>query len=136
MVSMLNQPSYNDRYRKIFSLPVKNGGSSILHPEDRANGYENSIRICEPLQNHNAIDAEIHPEKRTFTDNISFLLTKGKFSDAIALRYWCYSVKLPSTGTIGKRKNLMQCKNAGYMHRRHNCIRANLHNEVCDNVEA
>ena len=60
---MLNHPSYNDRYRKFFSLPLKEGGLSILLPEDRANEYERSIRICEPLQNHNAIDAEFHQEK-------------------------------------------------------------------------
>ena len=28
-----------------------------------ANEYERSIRICEPLQNHNAIDAEFPQEK-------------------------------------------------------------------------
>ena len=54
--SMLNHPSYNDRYRKVFSLPLKEGGLSILLPGDRANEYERSIQICEPLQNHNAID--------------------------------------------------------------------------------
>ena len=51
------------RYWKVFSLPLKEGGLSILLPEDRANEYERSIRICEPLQNHNAIDAEFHQEK-------------------------------------------------------------------------
>ena len=61
--SMLNHPSYNDRYRKVFSLPLKEGGVSILLHEDRANEYERSIRICEPLQNHSAIDAEFHQEK-------------------------------------------------------------------------
>ena len=61
---MLNHPSYNDRYRKVFSLPLKDGCLiSILLPEDRANEYERSIRICEPLQNDNAIDAEFHQEK-------------------------------------------------------------------------
>ena len=33
--SMLNHPSYNDGHRKVFSLPVKEGGLSILLPEDR-----------------------------------------------------------------------------------------------------
>ena len=61
--SMLNHPFYNDRYRKVFSLPLKEGGLSIFLPEDRANEYEWSIRICEPLQNHNAIVAEFHQEK-------------------------------------------------------------------------
>ena len=60
---MLNHPSYNDRYRKVFSLPPKEVGLSILLPEDRAKEYERSIRICEPLQNHNAIDAEFHQKK-------------------------------------------------------------------------
>ena len=60
---MLNHQSYNDRYWKVFSLPLKEGGQSILLPEDRANKYERSIRICEPLQNQNAIDAELHQEK-------------------------------------------------------------------------
>ena len=55
---MLNHPSYNDRYRKVFSLPVKNGGVSIFLTEDRANKHERSIRICKPLRNHNAIDTE------------------------------------------------------------------------------
>ena len=55
--SMLNHPSYNDRHRKVFSLPLKEGGLRILLPEDRANEYERSFRICDPLQNHNAIDA-------------------------------------------------------------------------------
>ena len=45
-----------------FSLPLKEGGLSILLPEDRANEYERSIRNCEPLQNDNA-DAEFHQEK-------------------------------------------------------------------------
>ena len=57
---MLNHPSYNDRYRKVFSLPVKEDGLSILLREDRADEYERSIRVCEPLQNHKAIDAEFH----------------------------------------------------------------------------
>ena len=35
--SMLNHPSYNDRYRKVFTL--KEGGLSILLTEDRANEY-------------------------------------------------------------------------------------------------
>ena len=59
----LNHPSYNDRYRMVFSLPLKEGGISILLPEDRTNKYERSIRNCEPLQNHNAIDAEFHQEQ-------------------------------------------------------------------------
>ena len=61
--SMLNHPSYSDRYRKVFSLPLKEGGLNILLPEDRANEYERSIRVCEPLQNQNAIDAEFYQEK-------------------------------------------------------------------------
>ena len=65
ITSMLNHPSYNHKYRKVFSLPLKEGGLSILVSEDRANEYERSIRICEPLQNHNAIDAEFH-EKKSF----------------------------------------------------------------------
>ena len=61
--SMLNHPSYSDRYRKVFSLPLKEGGLNILLPEDRANEYERSIRVCEPLQNQNAIEAEFYQEK-------------------------------------------------------------------------
>ena len=61
--SRFNFPSYNDRYRNVFSLPPKNGGLEILHPEDRANEYERCIRICKPLQNRNAIDAESHQEE-------------------------------------------------------------------------
>ena len=63
MHSMLNHPPYNDRHRKVFSLPLKEGGLRILLPEDRANEFERSFRICDPLQNHNAIDAEFHQEK-------------------------------------------------------------------------
>ena len=47
--SMLNHLSYSDRYRKVFSLPLKEGGLNILLPEDRANEYERPIRVCEPL---------------------------------------------------------------------------------------
>ena len=47
----------------MFSLPLKEGGLNILLPEDRANEYERSIRVCEPLQNQNAIDAEFYQEK-------------------------------------------------------------------------
>ena len=60
---MLNLPSYNNRYRKVFSLPVNEGGLSFVLPEDMSNEYERSIRICEPLQNHNAIDAKLYQEK-------------------------------------------------------------------------
>ena len=60
---MLNLASNNNRYRKVFSLSVYEGGLSILLPEEMANEYERSIQICEPLQNHNAIDAEFHQEK-------------------------------------------------------------------------
>ena len=61
--SMLNNPTYSDRYRKVFSLPLKERGLSILLFEDRAIEYERSIRYCEPLQNHNAVDAEFRQEK-------------------------------------------------------------------------
>ena len=60
---MVNHPSYKDRNGKLFSVPVKKGGLSILLPEDRANDYEKSILICRPLQNHNALDAEFHHRK-------------------------------------------------------------------------
>ena len=63
MTSMLKHPSYNDRYRKVYSLPVKDGGPGILIPEDRGNEYELSFRICESLRNRNAIDAELPQEK-------------------------------------------------------------------------
>ena len=43
-----------------FSLRLKESGLSILLPEDRANECARFIQICEPLQNHNAIDAEFH----------------------------------------------------------------------------
>ena len=56
--SMLNNPSYNDKYRKVFSLSDKESELSILLPEGRANEYERSIQICKPLQNHNAVDTE------------------------------------------------------------------------------
>ena len=49
--------------RRFSLFLLKKGGLSILLPEERANEYERSIRICEPLQNHNAIDAEFHQEK-------------------------------------------------------------------------
>ena len=53
---MMSHPSYHDRYRNVFSLPVEDRGLSILLQKDRANDYERYIRICEPLQNHNTID--------------------------------------------------------------------------------
>ena len=56
--SMLNNPSYNDKYRNVFSLSDKEGELSILLPEDRAQEHERSIQICNPLQNHNAVDAD------------------------------------------------------------------------------
>ena len=61
--SMLNHTSYNDRYRKVFSLPLKEGGLSTLLPEDRANENERFIRFCDPLQNHNAVDAEFYQKE-------------------------------------------------------------------------
>ena len=60
---MLNDPSFNDSYRKVFSLPVKNGGLRILLPEDSSNKYERTLQICEPLRNHSATEAEFHQEK-------------------------------------------------------------------------
>ena len=63
MPSILNHPSYNDKYRKVFPIPVKDGGLSILLHADKANKYEIFIRICEPLQNHSSIDAEFHRAK-------------------------------------------------------------------------
>ena len=46
-----------------FSLLVKIGGLIILLSDDSANEYERSLRICEPLQKHKAIDAEFHQRK-------------------------------------------------------------------------
>ena len=38
--SMLKQPSYNDKYQKVFSHLVRDGGLSILLPEDKVNEYQ------------------------------------------------------------------------------------------------
>ena len=46
-----------------FSLPVEVRGLSIPLVEDSANKYKGSFRICKPLQNQNAVDAEFNKEK-------------------------------------------------------------------------
>ena len=60
---MLKHASFYGKNRKVFSLPVNYVGLSILLPEDRANKFEGSNGICEPLQNQNAFDAEFHQER-------------------------------------------------------------------------
>ena len=58
--SIVNHPTYNDKYRKIFSLPVREGGLSILLPEDRAHEYERSLKINQPFEGlDDAIDIDM-----------------------------------------------------------------------------
>ena len=68
-----------------------------------------------------------------------FDLTMGEFTDRIALRYECDSVKLPSTcGEIFNVAHALHCPKGDYTHIRHDDIRdffGNLLNEVGDNVE-
>ena len=59
----MNHPSYDVKYQKFLSLPVKGRNQNILLPCDRANDYKRSVRICEPLQRHNASDADLRPGK-------------------------------------------------------------------------
>ena len=63
ILSMLKHPSYNDKSRKVFSFQVKDGGLSIILPDDRANEEKTSNGICEPLQNYSAEAAGFHQEK-------------------------------------------------------------------------
>ena len=46
--SMLNLPSSNNKYRNLFSLPVRDGGPSLLAAKYRSNEYQRS-HVCEPL---------------------------------------------------------------------------------------
>ena len=48
--SIVHHPSYDDKHRQIFSLPVREGGLNILTPDDREHEYERSIKITKPFE--------------------------------------------------------------------------------------
>ena len=79
--------------------------------------------------------------KRTSIERYHFDLTKGEFSDGIALRYGWNPVKLPSRCACGENLNVahaLHYPKGGFTDIRHHEIRdsfANLLNEVCDDVE-
>ena len=67
--SIVNHPTYNDKYRKIFSLFVREGGLSILLPEEMAHEYERSLKITQPFESlDDAID--IDSEQLRIINNI------------------------------------------------------------------
>ena len=47
--NLLKNPVSNEKYRNIFSLPMREGGLNILKPEDRFKEYERSIQLSSPL---------------------------------------------------------------------------------------
>ena len=47
--SLVCNTNYDETYRDIFSLPVREGGLNIIRPEDRILEYERSKTISEPL---------------------------------------------------------------------------------------
>ena len=59
--SLVSHPKYKEKYWKIIPNPVREGGLSILLPEDRAHEYERSLKITKPFENmndHTDIDAD------------------------------------------------------------------------------
>ena len=60
--SMINHPTYDDKYRQIFSLPVREGGLNISLPEDNEKEYERSRLITSPF-NEPSIDSEQNQER-------------------------------------------------------------------------
>ena len=58
---MLNHSSYNDKFRKVFSVSIKNGGLGSLLPEDRAEKWGTFVRLCSvSLQNYSVVDTEFY----------------------------------------------------------------------------
>ena len=74
-------------------------------------------------------------------EDLGFTLNKGKFRDAIAIRYGLPLESLPSICPCDKPFNLdhaLNCKRGGFVIMRHNNIRdfeANLLSQVCTDVE-
>ena len=56
--------NYDETYRDIFSLPVREGGLNIIRPEDRILEYERSKTISEPLSLGDVSNIESEQLKR------------------------------------------------------------------------
>ena len=56
--------NYDETYRDIFSLPVREGGLNIIRPEDRTLEYERSKTISEPLSLGDVSNIESEQLKR------------------------------------------------------------------------
>ena len=61
--SLVNHNSYNDNFRNIFALPVREGGLNILQPEDRADDYTRSKLLADPLAMPDLTNAEVEQER-------------------------------------------------------------------------
>ena len=61
--SLVNHNSYNDNFRNIFALPVREGGLNILQPEDRADDYTRSKLLSDPLAMPDLTTAEVEQER-------------------------------------------------------------------------
>ena len=96
--SLVSHPTYNEKYRKIFSLPVRKGGLSILLPEDRAHEYERSLKITKPFENmhdHTDIDAEqMQIAKNIKREKIEMSKSKENEIDALLTKDEKYAIKL------------------------------------------
>ena len=96
--SLVSNPTYNEKYRKIFSLPVREGGLSILLPEDRAHEYERSLKITKPFENmndHTDIDAEqMQIAKNIKREKTEISKSKENEIDALLTEDEKYAIKL------------------------------------------
>ena len=61
--SLVNHNSYNDKFRDIFALPVREGGLNILQPEDRVDDYTRSKLLSDPLAMNETMNAEVEQER-------------------------------------------------------------------------
>ena len=52
---MLGKNDFDQNLRKVFSLPIKDGGLNILMPDDRTHEYAHSKRMTEPFLENDAI---------------------------------------------------------------------------------
>ena len=60
--ALVSNTAYNEKFRQIFSLPLREGGLSIMLPEDREQDYEKSKLISNILASNNVFDAEEEEE--------------------------------------------------------------------------
>ena len=98
ITSLVSHPTYNEKYRKIFSLPVREGGLSILLHEDKANEYERSLKITKPFENmndHTDIDAEqMQIAKNIKREKAEISKSKQNEIDALLTEDEMYAIKL------------------------------------------